>query len=97
MEKYICVKLRSEICAPVQLFAPGSLPTTDIQQKVLKKALKLMIETKDQGLNYTKLELPSSKLVLLSDAPFVNATGLKSQLGYIILMVDKNDNFNILN
>lgn len=40
--------------------------------------------------------MDSSKIVLLTDDSFANAEGVKSQLGYIIQMVDKNERCNIL-
>ena len=55
-----------------------------------------MKDTKDQGLKYIPLYMDSAKLVLVSDASFANASGLKSQLGYLILRVDKYKNCNIL-
>lgn len=48
------------------------------------------------GLSYVHLDLASAKLVLFTDASFANARGLTSQLGYVILMVDKDCRANVI-
>ena len=96
LAQYIGVNVRPDICAPVQLIAPGKLPTTDKERKSLKKTTKFLKETIDQGLNYVALDLKTTKLVLMTDASFANAEGMRSQLGYLVLMVDDDDNCNIV-
>lgn len=92
MLQYKGVNFRPDICVPVQLLAPGILSATKIDQKALKKAINFMIETKYRGLNYINQYFPSSKLVFLSDVSFSNSIGLKNQLGFIILLIDKYEN-----
>ena len=94
--QYIGVNTRPDICAAVQLIAPGNAPTTPAEFKSLSKSIKFLQETKDQGLTYVNLDLRSARIVLLTDASFANAAGMKSQLGYLILMADDNGNCNLL-
>ena len=55
-----------------------------------------MKDTIDQGLDFVALDLKTVRLVLMTDASFANAEGMKSQLGYLILMVDAAGNCNIV-
>ena len=94
--QYIGVNTRPDIATPFQLLAPGNQPTTPAQFKSLTKAITFLKSTKGQGLHYVPLNLNTARLVLITDASFANAEGLKSQLGYLILMADKNGNCNVL-
>ena len=94
--QYIGVNVRPDVCAPVQLIAPGNKPTSPEEYKSLQKTTKYLQKTKEQGLNYLPLDLESIRIVLLTDASFANATGMKSQLGYLLLLVDKHENCNVL-
>lgn len=96
LAQYIGVNARPDVCAPVQLVAPGSTPTTDEEYKLFKRTVKHLKATSTQGLHYVPLDLTTTRLVLLTDSSFANAQGLKSQLGYIIAMVDEKDNCNIV-
>ena len=55
-----------------------------------------MLNTKENGLTYVNLDLNTCRIVLLSDASFANNVDLKSQLGYLILLVDGSNKCNIL-
>ena len=96
LAQYIGVNVRPDVCASIQLVAPGSKPTSDEEYKTFKRTVKSMIATRDQGLNFIKLDIPSTKLILLTDASFANAEGMKSKLGYMIAMVDKFKRCNII-
>lgn len=50
----------------------------------------------DQGLNFVPLNLDNVRLVLASEASFENAPGSKSQLGYVIMIFDDDNNCNII-
>lgn len=86
--QYIGVNIRRDICPPFQLVAPGNSATTDAEFKSLRKTIAFLHKTKGQGLRFIRLDLPTTRLVLLTDDSFANATGMKSQLGYVLLMVD---------
>lgn len=55
-----------------------------------------MTETKEQGLNYVNLDMQSARITLMTEASFANGPGGKSQLGYLILLMEKAINCNIL-
>lgn len=96
LAQYIGVNVRPDTCAPIQLIAPGNAPTTKSEFKTLKKATAFLKDTKEQGLNFVPLNLDNVRLVVVTDASFANAPGSKSQLGYIIMMVDDDNNSNII-
>ena len=96
LAQYVGVNVRPDVCAPIQLIAPGSEPTTKEQFTSLRKAVEFLKETKEIGLTYVKLNMEEIKIVVLTDASFANAEGLKSQLGYLILLVDDTGRCNVL-
>lgn len=96
LAQYIGVNVRPDICAPVQLIAPGKNEVTDKDIKSLKKTTKFLKETIEQGLTFVPLNLETMRLVLMTDASFANAQGMKSQLGYLIMLVDDEGNCNIV-
>lgn len=65
-----------------------------MEKKLLAKVIKFLTNTIDQGLNYVPLDMPSARLVLLTDASFENAKGLLSQLRFLLLMGDRNGDCN---
>lgn len=88
--------MRTEACAPKQLIAPGKDKPTNKDMKTLKKITKILKDTAEQGLHFVKLGLDTARIVLISDASFANTKDLRSQLGYLVLMVDANEDCNIL-
>lgn len=94
--QYVGVNTRPDICANVQLLPPGQEQTTPDELKQFKTIVNYLKATRRQKLNFTKLHLPSVLIVAISDASFCNAKGSKSQLGFVISMVDKDDNANIV-
>lgn len=96
LAQYVGVNIGPDICAPVQLVAPGSEQTTAAEFKTLEKVIDFLKDTKDFKMVFTPLKLDTARLVLISDASFANARGLKSQLGYIIALVDDDGNCNII-
>lgn len=47
-------------------------------------------------IEFKKLDTVKMRIVVISDASFANAPGLKSQLGYVILTADKEKCANII-
>lgn len=94
--QYIGVNCRPDVCATVQLIAPGKEGTTKSQFASLKRAVEHLKRRPEQGLDFVKLHMPSVRVVVISDASFANAPGLKSQLGFVILMADENRTANIV-
>lgn len=52
--------------------------------------------TTEQGLRFVSLDLNTIQLVTLSDSSFNNATNNFSQMGYLILLLDDQNNENII-
>lgn len=84
------------VCAPVQLGAPGREQTTKGDLKSLKRAISHLQDTEEMGVRYVALDLATSRLVLFTDASFSNVKYLKSQLRFVILMADESNNANLL-
>lgn len=49
-----------------------------------------------QGLSFAPLDLPTARLVLLTDASFASAEGIKSQLVYLPLLIDASGTANVI-
>lgn len=94
--QYIGVNTRPDACANVQLLAPGTEEITKTEFKTLKRTLDHLRETKEDGLTFCPLDMETMRMVLISDASFANARGGKSQLGYIVAMVDGTGRANII-
>lgn len=96
MSPYIGVDCRPDVCAPVQLIAPGrDLPTTT-KFKTFYKVIKNLNNTADMGLIFVPLGLKTSRLVFFTDASFENDRDFKSQFGFVLCMADSPDNSNVI-
>lgn len=83
LAQYIVVNCRPDVCAAVQLIAPGSTKVEDAQFKSLGKAVPHLKETKKIGFDFVKLDIASVCVVVWPDASFAKAIGMKSQLGFV--------------
>lgn len=64
--------------------------------KTHSKGIKHLSDTSATGLKFFTLELPSTRLLLFTDSSLINARGLKSQVGFVIVMADGNGKCNIV-
>lgn len=96
LAQYIGVCTRPDICANVQLIAPGTNPVSDDDYKTLNSTIKHLHNTKHIGLKYKTLTIEEVKLVLVTDASFANARNLRSQIGFVLMMVDNDGVANII-
>ena len=64
--------------------------------KLLNKRLQWQIDNPRRGLKYVKLDKNSLRLIVFTDSSFANNKDYTSQIGYVIVLADKNDNANIL-
>ena len=64
--------------------------------KLLNKRLQWQIDNPKRGLKYVRLDRDSLKLIVFTDSSFANNKDYTSQIGYVIVLADKNDNANIL-
>ncbi len=92
--QYIGYSSRPDICSSAQLLATNTPTSSD--KKKLNNLIDYCRSTSQQGLNFIKLDLESCRLALFTDSSFANGSNFKSQLGFIILLVDKFNNCNIL-
>ena len=94
--QYIGNCTRPDLSAPVQLLASSSANPSKEDFRSLSMIIKHCYETCDVGLSYVPLDRNSVRLVLFTDASFANAKDLKSQIGFVLVALDKNMNANIV-
>lgn len=74
------VQLRSQHptghMSPVKPVSPGNSSSTPEEYKVLTKSINFLHKIRDTGINLVRLDLPTSRLVLLMDASFANVKGI---------------------
>lgn len=63
---------------------------------IAEKEIDHMKETSDSGLDFVLLEIKSVPVVVLLDKSFANVAGLRSRLGFVILMVYGNGRANVV-
>lgn len=78
------------------MIAPGAELTTAEEFKILEKTIKHLKKTKKVGLRFKKLNLDTVKVVVLTDASFVNSRGLRCLLGLFMLLTDGDGISNII-
>lgn len=96
LAQYIGVCTRPDVCANIQLIAPGAQKTTEDEFRTLKKTMDHLSATKERGLTYKRIDMSTMRLIVISDASFANTRNLRSQLGFIILMADETGTANII-
>lgn len=94
--QYIGNCTRPDLSAPAQLLANSSTDPSIEDINKLSKLIKYCHSTFDVGLNFVPLDQDSVRLVLFTDASFANAKDWKSQIGFVLIAVDKDMNANIV-
>ena len=94
--QYIGSCTRPDLCAPVQLMASTVQDPSDKTYSEMRKIIAWCHETSGVGIKYVPLDEESSRLALFTDASFANADRLKSQLGFVLVILDDNNNANII-
>lgn len=89
LAQYIYVNCQTDICAAIQLIAQSSETVTKDQFDTLKRTIHYLKKSDMQGLDFVKPDMATMAIVVILDALFTIAPGLKSQLGYVKLMADK--------
>jgi hypothetical protein len=64
--------------------------------KTLNKRIQWQIDNHSRGLKYVKLDEDSLRLIVFTDASYANNNDKSSQIGFVIVLADKNDNANII-
>jgi hypothetical protein len=95
--QYIATSTRPDLAAPCQLLASkvGVHPDSATYRAV-NRLVRICHETADDGLNFTNVDMGSCRIVVFTDASFANAEGYRSQLGFVICVVDDELNANIV-
>jgi hypothetical protein len=95
--QYIASCSRPDIAASCQLLASkvGVQAGRSVFNAV-NKIVDFYHAVCEGGLKFIEVDLASIQVVLFSDASFANADNYKSQLGFIILLVDDANNANIV-
>ncbi|KHJ31689.1 hypothetical protein EV44_g3301 [Erysiphe necator] len=70
------------------------LNNTDINS--LNKRLKWQLENSERGLRYVELDKSSIELVVFTDSSFANNKDFSSQIGFVVVLKDKENRANIL-
>lgn len=96
LSQYICVRIRPDICATKELIPTGKEETTKEEMKAKHKFIDRLTDTKNIGIPFAKIEMPSIRLVRIRDATFGNSRGFRSQRDLIVLFMDKHRTVNII-
>jgi hypothetical protein len=64
--------------------------------KLLNKRIQGQIDNSTRGLTFVPLDLKSLSLLIFIDASFANNKDLSSQIGFVIVLADGNNNANII-
>lgn len=64
--------------------------------KALNKITDRLSDNKNVRITFAKLDMSSIRMVRINNAAFVNSRGSRSQLGYIVLILDKHGTTNII-
>lgn len=83
-------------CAVAQLAKATESTFNKVHVQTLNKAIRCIKCTPSRGLCYVTLDRKSLHLRAYSDGSFVNNQDSSSQLGYIVLLCDGNDNCNVI-
>jgi hypothetical protein len=62
----------------------------------LNKRIQWQIDNSGRGLKFVQLDKDSLRLVTFTDSSFANNSDYTSQIGYVVVLADKDDNANIL-
>jgi hypothetical protein len=62
----------------------------------LNKRLQWQIDNPSRGLRFIKLDAKSLRLIVFTDASFANNKDLSSQIGYVIVLADRNNMANTI-
>ena len=88
------------ICQPEASFdlsyAAQAITVTLSDITSLNKRLKWQIENKVRGLKYVKFDKNSLRLIIFTDAFFVNNRDFSFQIDYVICLIDESNRVNIL-
>ena len=88
--QYIGCCTRPDICSGVQMLASSMANPNLNTFNQMKEIVNRCHSTADVGLKFIPMDKESLRLALFTDASFANNDNLKSQLGFVLVLVDGN-------
>ena len=103
-DQYIAQRARgayiATVCQPEAAFdlsfAAQVVNPKENDAKALNRRLQWQLENYSRGLSFVKLDVNSLRLIVFTDSSFANNNDLSSQIGFVILLADKDNRANIL-
>jgi hypothetical protein len=86
---YIASTCQPEASFDLSVAAQAQQPS-DEDIRALNKRLKWQMENLDRGLRYVHVDLINAKLIVFVDGSFANNKDLSSQLGFVLMLVNKH-------
>ena len=77
-------------------FAAQCINPMEDDTKLLNQRLKWQINNSKRGLKFVPLDLSSIQLVVFTDASFAGNRDFSSQIGFVTILMDNNNNDNII-
>jgi hypothetical protein len=77
-------------------FAAQAVDPQEENVKQLNKRIQWQIDNATRGLTFVPLDLNSLSVMAFTDASFANNKDLSSQIGFVIVLTDRNQDANIL-
>ena len=103
-DQYVAQRTRgayiTTVCQPESSYDLSfTAQVTDPQEadvKQLNKRIQWQIDNTTRGLTFVPLDMSSLSLLVFTDASFANNNDLSSQIGFVIVLTDRNQSANIL-
>jgi hypothetical protein len=103
-DQYVAQRARgayiATVCQPESSYDLSfAAQVTDPQEadvKQLNKRIQWQIDNSTRGLTFVPLDMNSLSLLVFTDASFANNKDLSSQIGFVIVLTDRNQSANIL-
>lgn len=80
----------------MHLIAPRGNKLNEANYRSLSRSIGNLQNTMKQGLKFVRIDMETGRIVVILDASLANTKGLKSQLGYSVLMADAIRTANIV-
>ena len=92
---YLATVSQPQAAFPLSYAAQIVNPAID-DAKYLNKCLKWQQQNAGKGLKFVKLDIHTVRLVVFTDSSFANNRDQSSQIGYVIILADGQNNANII-
>ena len=92
---YVATMTQPEASFDLSFAAQVTEPSKDDVQ-LLNKRLQWQIDNADRGLNMVKLDKNTLRIIVFTDSSFANNRDYTSQIGYVIIVADGENNANII-